>query len=76
MFSGFSNNNVTRGLLSALGIVTTGNSNALTDVSDELLGNYNYIDSINYDEDTQTITMDNASVDKLREEIKNIIMKV
>ena len=70
MFSGFSNNNVTRGLLSALGIATTGNSNALTDVSDKLLGNYNYIDSINYDEDTQTITMDNTSVDKLREEIK------
>lgn len=70
MFSGFSNNNVTRGLLSALGIVTTGDSNALIDVSDKLLGNYNYIDSINYDEDTQTITMDNTSVDKLREEIK------
>ncbi len=70
MFSGFSNNNVTRGFLSALGIATTGNSNALTDVSDKLLGNYNYIDSINYDEDTQTITMDNTSVDKLREEIK------
>lgn len=70
MFSGFSNNNVTRGLLSALGIATTGNSNALTDVSDKLLGNYNYIDSINYDEYTQTITMDNTSVDKLREEIK------
>ena len=70
MLSGFSNNNVTRGFLSALGIVTTGNSNALTDVSDKLLGNYNYIDSINYDEDTQTITMDNTSVDKLREEIR------
>lgn len=70
MFSGFSNNNVTRGFLSALGIATTGNSNALTDVSDKLLGNYNYIDSINYDEDTQTITMDNTSVDNLREEIK------
>lgn len=70
MFSGFSNNNVTRGFLSALGIATTGNSNALTDVSDKLLGNYNYIDSINYDEATQTITMDNSSVDKLREEIK------
>lgn len=70
MLSGFSNNNVTRGFLSALGIATTGNSNALTDVSDKLLGNYNYIDSINYDEDTQTITMDNTSVDKLREEIK------
>lgn len=71
MLSGFSNNNVTRGFLSALGIATTGNSNALTDVSDKLLGNYNYIDSINYDENTQTITMDNSSVNKLREEIKN-----
>lgn len=70
MFSGFSNNNVTRGFLSALGIATTGNSNALTDVSDKLLGNYNYLDSINYDEDTQIITMDNTSVDKLREEIQ------
>lgn len=70
ILSGISNHNVTRGLLSALGIVTTGDSNALTDVSDKLLGNYNYIDSINYDEDTQTITMDNTSVDKLREEIK------
>ena len=70
MFSGFSNNNVTRGFLSALGIATTGNSNALTDISDKLHGNYNYINSINYDEDTQTITMDNTSVDKLREEIK------
>lgn len=70
MLSGFSNNNVTRGFLSALGIATTGNSNALTDVSDKLLGNYNYIDSINYDENTQTITMDNSSVDKLRDEIK------
>lgn len=70
MFSGFSNNNVTRGFLSALGFATTGNSNALTDVSDKLLGNYNYLDSINYDEDTQTITMDNTSVDKLREEIQ------
>ena len=70
MFSGFSNNNVTRGFLSALGIATTGNSNALTDVSDKLLGNYNYLNSINYDEDTQIITMDNTSVDKLREEIQ------
>lgn len=75
MLSGFSNNNVTRGFLSALGIATTGNSKALTDVSDKLLGNYNYIDSINYDENTQTITMDNTSVDKLREEIKIYYMK-
>ena len=39
---------------------------------DKLTGNYNYLDSLNYDEDSQIITMsnDNGSVDKLREEIK------
>lgn len=77
MLSGFSNNNVTRGFLSALGIATTGNSNALTDVSDKLLGNYNYLDAIDYNEDTQTIIMsnDNSAVDKLKEEIKIYYMK-
>ena len=69
---GFNNNNVTRGLLSALGIATTGDSDALTNVSDKLLGNYNYINNIDYDEDNQSITMSNVSgsVDALREEIK------
>lgn len=67
-----SNNNVTRGLLSSVGIATTGDSDSLVNVMDKLTGNYNYLDSLNYDEDTQTITMsnDNGSVDKLREEIK------
>lgn len=67
-----SNNNVTRGLLSSVGIATTGDSESLVNVMDKLTGNYNYLDSLNYDEDSQTITMsnDNGSVDKLREEIK------
>lgn len=67
-----SNNNVTRGLLSSVGIATTGDSDSLVNVMDKLTGNYNYLDSLNYDEDNQTITMsnDNGSVDKLREEIK------
>lgn len=67
-----SNNNVTRGLLSSVGIVTTGDSDSLVNVMDKLTGNYNYLDSLNYDEDSKTITMsnDNGSVDKLREEIK------
>lgn len=67
-----SNNNVTRGLLSSVGIATTGDSDSLVNVMDKLTGNYNYLDSLNYDEDSQTITMsnDNGSVDKLREEIK------
>lgn len=67
-----SNNNVTRGLLSSVGIATTGDSDSLVNVMDKLTGNYNYLDSLNYDEDSQTITMSNVngSVDKLREEIK------
>lgn len=65
-----SNGTVFRGFLKTVGIATTGDSNALTNIVDKFTCNYNYIDSINYDEDTQTITMDNTSVDKLREEIK------
>lgn len=65
-----SNGTVFRGFLKTVGIATTGDSNTLTNIVDKFTCNYNYLDSINYDEDTQTITMDNTSVDKLREEIK------
>lgn len=65
-----SNGTVFRGFLKTVGIATTGDSNALTNIVDKFTCNYNYLDSINYDEDTQIITMDNTSVDKLREEIK------
>lgn len=65
-----SNSTVFRGFLKTVGIATTGDSDALTNIVDKFTCNYNYLDSINYDEDTQTITMDNTSVDKLREEIK------
>lgn len=65
-----SNGTVFRGFLKTVGIATTGDSDALTNIVDKFTCNYNYIDSINYDEDTQTITMDNTSVDKLREEIR------
>lgn len=65
-----SNGTVFRGFLKTVGIATTDDSNALTNIVDKFTCNYNYLDSINYDEDTQTITMDNTSVDKLREEIK------
>lgn len=65
-----SNGTVFRGFLKTVGIATTGDSNALTNIVDKFTCNYNYLDSINYDEDTQTITMDNTSVDKLRDEIK------
>jgi len=65
-----SNGTVFRGFLTTIGIATTGDSAALTNIVDKFTCNYNYIDSVNYDEDTQTITMDNSSVDKLRDEIK------
>ena len=68
-----SNSTVFRGFLKTVGIATTGDSDALTNIVDKFTCNYNYLDSINYDEDTQTITMsnDNSSVDKLRKEIRN-----
>lgn len=67
------NNNGIRAFCAGLGTIFSGNSDMGTKVLDTLTGNYNYLDSLNYDEDSQTITMsnDNGSVDKLREEIKN-----
>ena len=68
-----SNNNGIRAFCAGLGIIFSGNSDMGTKVLDTLSGNYNYLDALSYDEDSQTITMtnDNGSVDKLREEIKN-----
>lgn len=66
------NNNAFRGFCSGLGAVFTKDSDAGTKILDTITGNYNYLDALNYDEDSKTITMsnDNGSVDKLREEIK------
>ena len=67
-----SNNNGIRAFCAGLGTIFSGNSDMGTKVLDTLSGNYNYLDSLNYDEDSKTITMsnDNGSVDKLREEIR------
>lgn len=66
------NNNSFRGFCSGLGAIFLKDSDAGTKILDTLTGNYNYLDALNYDEESQTITMsnDNGSVDKLREEIK------
>lgn len=68
-----SNNNIFRGFMSGVGSLFTGDSDNGTKFLDIVTGNYNYLDSLDYDEDSQTITMsnDNGSVDKLREEIRN-----
>lgn len=73
LFTSFlSNNNIFRGFMSGVGALFTGDSDNGTKFLDTLTGNYNYLDSLNYDEDSKTITMsnDNGCVDKLREEIK------
>lgn len=78
LFTSFlSNNNIFRGFMSGVGALFTGDSDNGTKFLDTLTGNYNYLDSLKYDEDSQTITMsnDNGSVDKLREEIKNYYYK-
>lgn len=69
---GASNSNAYRGFISSVGVATKTDSNILLGISDKITGNYNYLNAIDYNEETQTITMsnDNSSVDKLREEIK------
>lgn len=69
---GTSNSNAYRGFISSVGVATKTDSDTLLGISDKITGNYNYLNAIDYNEDTQTITMsnDNASVDKLREEIQ------
>lgn len=69
---GTSNSNAYRGFISSVGVATKTDSDTLLGISDKITGNYNYLNAIDYNEETQTITMsnDNGSVDKLREEIK------
>lgn len=67
-----SNSSFNRSLLIGLGCLAGSSSDTTKAIIDTIYGNYNYLDSLNYDEDNQTIVMsnDNGSVDKLREEIK------
>lgn len=69
---GASNSNAYRGFISSVGVATKTDSDTLLGISDKITGNYNYLNAIDYNEDTQTIVMsnDNSAVDKLREEIK------
>lgn len=66
------NSNAFRGFISGVGVATRTDSDTLLGIADKITGNYNYLNAIDYNEDTQTIIMsnDNASVDKLREEIQ------
>lgn len=66
-----SNNNLTRAVCALAGCVVGKDSDIGTKVVDILTGNYNYLNALDYNEETQTITVNNdsGSVDKLRQEI-------
>lgn len=70
MIQSLSNTETIRAVAKGLGIAFSGKSSVGTELLDTITGNYNYLDSINYDNNTQTITFDSSSVDKLRKEIK------
>ena len=63
---GASNHPVTRALLSALGVLTTGNSDIYTSFLDSLTSNYNYLNSIEYDSSTGELTLLADQVTALR----------
>ncbi len=67
---GASNHPVTRALLSALGVLTTGNSDIYTSFLDSLTSNYNYLNSIEYDPQTGDLTFLADQVAALRNELK------
>lgn len=67
---GASNHPVTRALLSALGVLTTGNSDIYTSFLDSLTSNYNYLNSIEYDSSTGELTLLADQVTALRKELK------
>ena len=75
MIQSLSNTETIRAVAKGLGIAFSGKSSVGTELLDTITGNYNYLDSINYDNNTQTITFDSSCVDKLREEIKEYYYK-
>lgn len=70
MIKSLSNTETIRAIAKVLGIAFNGKSSVGTELLDTITGNYNYLNGINYDIESQTLTIDNSSVDKLREEIK------
>ena len=70
MIKSLSNTETIRAIAKGLGIAFNGKSSVGTELLDTITGNYNYLNGINYDIESQSLTIDNSSVDKLREEIK------
>ena len=61
---------ITRGMLAALGVLTTGDSDIYNSFFDMLTSNYNYLNAIEYDPQTGDLTLLADQVTALREELK------
>lgn len=69
--AGVSHNAFSRVMLSQLGFLVSENSELGTDFLDRITGNYNYLNSIEYDPNTGELTLLADQVTALREELKS-----
>ena len=65
-----SNNTLVRTMMGAVGVIANGDSELLTNFYDELTGNVNYLNAIQYDPQTGDLTLLAVQVTALREELK------
>lgn len=67
-----SNNTLVRTMMGAVGVIANGDSELLTNFYDELTGNVNYLNAIEYDPSTGDLTLLADQVTALRNELKDI----
>lgn len=67
-----SNNTLVRTMMGAVGVIANGDSELLTNFYDELTGNVNYLNAIEYDSNTGDLTLLADQVTALREELKEL----
>ena len=65
-----SNNTLVRTMMGAVGVIANGDSELLTNFYDELTGNVNYLNAIEYDPQTGDLTLLADQVTALRNELK------
>lgn len=65
-----SNNTLVRTMMGAVGVIANGDSELLTNFYDELTGNVNYLNAIQYDPNTGDLTLLADQVAALRNELK------
>lgn len=65
-----SNNTLVRTMMGAVGVIANGDSELLTNFYDELTGNVNYLNAIQYDPNTGDLTLLADQVTALREDLK------